>query len=72
VRRSKQPDQVVRLSAPDEYVTAMTDVYQGSHCVTRGTRVRRDHPFVIGCPEAFLVSYTLDQERREEVTDDGK
>jgi hypothetical protein len=67
MRRRKQP--VVRLSPPDAFVTALTDVYRGSHCITRGSRVHRDHEFVNALPEAFEVRYRLDQERSEDVSD---
>jgi hypothetical protein len=64
--RKQEP--VIRLSAPDEFVVATTDVFKSGHYIYRGTRVPRSHVCVRELPSAFEVRYRLDQE----VRDDGE
>ena len=66
-RRKQEPS--IRLSAPSDQVIALTTVTKGHHVIPRGARVSRSHPMVRELPGEFLVSYRLDQERSEEVTD---
>jgi hypothetical protein len=68
LRRQKQ---VIRLSAPTDTVFATTAVGRGGYWIAKGTPVQRDHPFVRELPSAFEVRYQLDQERSEELNENG-
>jgi hypothetical protein len=65
MRRRKK----LRLSAPDDRVYALSDVTKAGRWLLKGTPVSRDDPMVQELPSEFQVTYRLDLERREEVTE---
>jgi hypothetical protein len=67
LRRKQQP--VVKLSAPNDTVYALSDIGGAGGWITKGSPVSRDHPHVRNLPSEFEVRYRLDQERSEEVND---
>jgi hypothetical protein len=65
-RKRNESERTIRLSAPNDVVYALTDVGKAGHWIPRGTIVRRDHPFVRDCPDAFEVRYRLSEEVRSD------
>jgi antitoxin (DNA-binding transcriptional repressor) of toxin-antitoxin stability system len=59
---TKRSKPVVKLSAPDQSVEAISDLQFGRRWVRKGTRLARRDPLVVAHPEVFEVRYRLSEE----------